>query len=138
MAQAKIVRNEVGLEEFRNSIKEKLNMEVNEIILNGFLSKRIIASTKKNHYYATTDHDQRNFMGKHAILMQDPSIKEVMWKTQDAGTFVKHTREEFLEICREVMAHIENHVAKNVFLKQSIDRAKTKEEIILMIQGTTQ
>ncbi|MCY9737456.1 hypothetical protein M5X17_27525 [Paenibacillus alvei] len=120
----------VELDEIKNRLTSKINIDCQNSILKGFQSSVKLKSTKKAHHYSTDEIDQRNFAGKLAVLLSDEAIKEVYWKTEDVGDYVLHTREEFAAVCREITEyHIEYNIGKCLTLKKIIQSAEYKEEL---------
>lgn len=130
MGKAQVVQQEMSIDQIRTNKKNQINNTCQQGIIAGMQSSVVLASTGKAHFYSTDRDDQRNFMGKHAILMQDVTIRSVNWKTEDTGVFEEHTRNEFLQICVEVMNHIENNIGVAVIKKAQVDQALTIPDVL--------
>jgi hypothetical protein len=91
------------------SLKRLCELAIEE----GFTSKI------NGHHYRTNRDDQINFIGQKDELTSDPSIIDVPWKTEDAG-YVVHTREEWLKIHSEGLAHKKAQLFKYDQLKQAV------------------
>lgn len=91
------------------------------------IHKGFLASN--GHFYRTNQDDQTNMLGQMTMLNMDPTITEVLWKTEDVG-YIKHTREEWLKVHSEAFQHKQNLLFKFNELKTKILDAKTHEDII--------
>jgi hypothetical protein len=89
--------------------------------------------TATNGYlYRTNRDDQINMVGQRDELLEDESISEVLWKTEDAG-YIQHTREEWLSIYKQGFAHKKEQLFKYDMLKQQVNNALTHEEITSIV-----
>lgn len=86
-------------------------------------------TASNGHFYRTNQDDQTNMLGQMMLLNMDPTITEVLWKTEDAG-YIKHTREEWLKVYSEAFQHKQNLIFKFNELKTKILAAKTHEDIL--------
>lgn len=93
-----------------------------ETIIKGFIASN-------GHHYRTNRDDQINMIGQKDMLMTDPSITTVAWKTEDVG-YIIHTREEWLQVYNEAFEHKKYQLLKYNDLKQQILNATTHEEIL--------
>lgn len=107
-------------------IKEQKIAELNELceqtILAGFTSQTT------GHFYRFNEYDQMNFTQQMLLLLADPGITEVAWKTEDAGV-ITHTRENFLAVTREAEVHKRGLMERYWALKAQVLAATTKEEV---------
>jgi hypothetical protein len=113
--------NEGILGEFKQLKNDDLNRIRDKKIADGFLSSN-------GHYYRMSMDDQVNMMGQKDKLREDETIMEVEWKTEDSG-FIKHTREDWLNVYREAFAHKEEQIFKCNQLKQQVLGCVNLEEI---------
>ena len=88
---------------------EILSEACEETIINGF-------TASNGHRYRTNRDDQINMIGQKDMLMVDPSITTVEWKTEDAG-YIIHTRDEWLEVYKEAFNYKKTQLLKYNDLK---------------------
>lgn len=81
------------------------------------------------HTYRTNRDDQINMIGQKDELVEDETITEVHWKTENAG-YVLHTKEEWLTVYREAFAHKKAKLFKYNTLKQQVLSAETHDELL--------
>jgi hypothetical protein len=100
-------------------------------ILSDNCDEKIIAgfTSANGHKYRTNRDDQINMIGKMIQLMNNTSIVEVNWKTEDAG-YVKHTREEWITVFNEGLAHKEQNLFHYNTLKAQVHSAQTDAEVV--------
>ena len=84
---------------------------------------------ENGHRYRTNRDDQLNMVAKNIQLLQNPSITEVHWKTEDAG-YVLHTREEWLKVYSEGITHKETNLYKYNTLKIQVKNALSDDEVL--------
>lgn len=101
---------------------DKLNEACNEQILNGFTS----ASTGFVFEFET--HDQSNFTQQAILLLNDPTINSIPWKTLNMG-IQNLTRSQYFTILKESETHKRNAIGKFWTLKAQVMGATTVEEI---------
>jgi hypothetical protein len=99
-----------------------LSETCDELIVGGF------TATNGNHYRTNRD-DQLNFVAKNVQLLHNTSIQTIMWKTENKG-YVEHTREEWLQVYDEALAHKETKLFKYNNLKFEVANAKTDAEVL--------
>lgn len=80
------------------------------------------------HNYRLNTNDQINMIGQKAELDSDTTIVELFWKTEDSG-FVKHTREEWLNMYLEAHEYKKSCIYRYNTLKGLIDNVTTNEEL---------
>lgn len=91
-------------------------------IANGF------TSTNGHQYTVSTD-DQINFLGEKASLDIDTTITSVDWEQVDKGTWVTHTKDEWLQVFKEAFTYKKNCLMQCNILKGEIDAATTEDEV---------
>jgi hypothetical protein len=101
-----------------------LSESCDEIIVGGF-------TATNGHHYRTNRDDQLNMVAKNVQLLHDETIVEVNWKTEDVG-YVLHTRQEWLTVYNEGVAHKETNLYKYNTLKAQVESATTHAEILLV------
>lgn len=90
----------------------ELKAKCEQAIIEGF-------TATNGHHYRTNRDDQVNMIGQKDDLMEDTTITEVMWKTEDSG-YVSHTRDEWLAIYKEAFTHKQTQLFKYDTLKQEV------------------
>jgi hypothetical protein len=111
------------------ALKEKkiyeLNRKCNAEILRGFTS----AST--GHRFSFGQEDQANLTQQMLLLLNDPNLSSVEWKTEDSGvqTF---TREQFLSIVKEAEAHKRSLMAQYWKKKANVLESSDRDTIKAM------
>jgi hypothetical protein len=78
---------------YRNLIIEEMKKECNKEILNGFTSSN-------GQEYDFGYNDQQKLTQKLTLLMIDPQIQEITWKTKE-GSMNTFTRDEFMSFVKE-------------------------------------
>lgn len=101
------------LEDYKQMKIDILKRKCEETIEAGFTSE------VNGHVYRTNRDDQINFIGQKDELMNDETILEVFWKTEDAG-YLSHVREDWFAIYFEGLAHKRTQLFKYDSLKNQI------------------
>lgn len=98
--------------------------------LNGKCESTIAQSfqARNGHTYQFEMKDQLNFSQQFLLITSNPDIKEVLWKTEDAGVLT-HSREEFVEVIEDAENHKRNNISRYWALKEQVNQASTIEEI---------
>lgn len=113
-------------EEILQHKKEQKDSELesacNDAILNGF------TSVATGFEYEFDMEDQSNFAQQMIMLLKNPALDSVQWKTKNAGIQV-HTRDQFIAVVDESEIHKRNQIGKLWHLRQSIATATTLEEL---------
>jgi hypothetical protein len=99
-----------------------LKNSVNQSITSSF------TSIKTGHSYDFEEHDQSNMTQQMLLFVNNPTLNEVDWKTNDAG-IVKHTREEFFAVVDDANNHKRSNLAKFWAKEFALKNATTVEEI---------
>jgi hypothetical protein len=99
----------------------ELNIACQSTILSGFVGSN-------GHTYQFDFKDQDNITQQMLFLVNDPTIATIDWKTIDAG-IITHTRDEFLQMCKDADAHKRSNFAKYWTLEGQLDILTTEEEI---------
>jgi hypothetical protein len=99
----------------------ELNNACQSTILDGFVATN-------GHTYQFDFKDQDNITQQMLFLVNDPTISSVQWKTVNAGVIV-HTREEFLQMCKDADAHKRYNFGKYWTLEAQLKSAVTEVEI---------
>ena len=99
-----------------------LSETCDSIIVEGF-------TATNGHHYRTNRDDQINMIAKNVQLLHDTTISEIMWKTEDAG-YIKHTREEWLQVYNEGVTFKEQNLYKYNALKLQVANATTDAEVL--------
>ncbi len=110
------------LEQIKQAKIDQLNEGCEATILRGF------TSVTTGHFYAFGSNDQSNFTQQMLLLIADPSLTEVTWKTEDAGV-IEHTREQFLAVCREAEQHKRAQIGWYWRLKEQVESATTWQQV---------
>lgn len=103
-----------------------LSNQCEEAIVGGFTS--LVTGYK----YRTNRDDQLNMVGKYIKVMDDTSITQVAWKTEDVGYHI-HSRADFLAVYDEAFNHKENTIFKLKDLRDQVDAAITHDEIVAIV-----
>lgn len=106
----------------RNEKLLELKRNVNEAILGNFISPTT------GHEYEFSEYDQANFTQQMLLLVADPTITTVDWKTVDAG-IISHTRDQFFAIVNDANAHKRGNLSKFWNLEAQLKLATTIPEI---------
>ncbi|MFD2170303.1 hypothetical protein [Tumebacillus lipolyticus] len=119
-----------SLDQLKKAKIDQLNEACEAAILQGFTS----ATT--GHFYAFGSNDQSNFTQQMLLLIADPSLTEVTWKTEDAGV-IGHTREQFLAVCREAEQHKRAQIGWYWLLKEEVEAASTWQQVDATVWRTS-
>ena len=101
-----------------------LSEKCEETILKGFVS------TTTGHHYRTNRDDQVYFIGRYIQLLQNPQIDTVMWRAEDLGVWVPHSRDEWMSVYNEAMDHVESTLIKYNQKKQLVLSAETHADVL--------
>lgn len=118
-------RLEVELETYTEMIQEKLislSMECEAAILAGFTSQTT------NNFYKFNYQDQANFNQQTTMILLDPEIQKIEWKTENKGRVI-HTRSDFISICKEAEAHKRRKIERYWDLQDQVLAAQSQAEI---------
>lgn len=88
-------------------------------------------TSSNGHFYRTNRDDQVNMIGQKDSLVDDPSITYVDWKTEDVG-YIRHTKEQWMQVYNEAFAHKKEQLFKYEALKQRVLAAKNQDEVALV------
>lgn len=80
------------------------------------------------HSYQFEEKDQGNIGQQLTLLLLDPLIASIQWKTKDAGIVV-HTRDEFIALANDANNHKRSNMGKYWTLEAQVNSASTEEEI---------
>jgi hypothetical protein len=105
----------------KDSKLAELSVACQSTILAGF-------TASNGHKYQFDFKDQDNLTQQMLLLVSDPTITTVDWKTMDAG-IVSHTKEEFLQVCGDANNHKRLNMGKYWTLENQLASATTEEEI---------
>jgi hypothetical protein len=109
--------------EIKKNIKNiQLTDACNSEIVSGFLS----AST--GYTFEFEVHDQSNFTQQSVLLLNDPTIATVSWKTANNGIQTL-TRDQFFTVVKESEQHKRANIGKLWQLKALVEQATTIEEV---------
>jgi hypothetical protein len=98
---------------FKSTCEEKIEL--------GFTSEN-------GHFYRTNRDDQINMIGQKDLLVEDPTITYVDWKTEDIG-YIRHTKEQWMKVYNEAFEHKKDQLFKYEALKQKVLAATTQDEV---------
>ncbi|MFD2170300.1 hypothetical protein [Tumebacillus lipolyticus] len=101
----------------------QLNEQCERVILSGFISPTT------GHRYSMAHDDQINFLEQKDDLTSDPTISEIIWKTEDAG-HVAHTRDEFFAVVAEGKRHKYDTITRCWKLKEQVKAATTWQRVV--------
>lgn len=93
-------------------------------ILEGF------TSPTTGHTYHTGRDDQFNMFAKYIMTKDDPTVTEILWKAEDVGEQIPHTKEEFIEVVMEGFRHVERTLLKLDNLRKKIRKCTTDAELV--------
>lgn len=114
--------------EYHKEIKIKdFSNKCEEFILKGFVS------SLNGHHYRTNRDDQFNMFVKYSMTKDNPNITEIMFKVENLGEQIPHTKEEFATVVMEGYEHVESSLAKLDNLRKLINNCLTDDEIISII-----
>ncbi|WP_457770704.1 DUF4376 domain-containing protein [Priestia megaterium] len=88
-------------------------------------------TSSNGHFYRTNRDDQVNMIGQKDSLVDDPSITYVDWKTEDVG-YIRHTKEQWMQVYNEAFAHKKEQLFKYEALKQRVMAATNQDEVALV------
>jgi hypothetical protein len=100
---------------------KELNIACQSTILGGFTGTN-------GHQYQFESKDQDNFSQQLTLLLLDPTIATVDWKTMDAG-IITHTRDEFISLANDANNHKRSNMGKYWTFEAQLELASTEEEI---------
>jgi XkdW protein/Domain of unknown function (DUF4376) len=100
---------------------EELNVACQSTILGGF-------TASNGHVYQFDFKDQDNIAQQMLFIVNDLTIATIDWKTIDAG-IVTHTRDEFLQMCKDADNHKRSNFAKYWTLEAQLNTLTTEDEI---------
>lgn len=110
------------LEYKREEKRQEMSMKCNLAILGNFTS----ATT--GHTYEFAEYDQANFTQQMLLLVSNPALIDVSWKTVDAG-IVSHTREQFFGVIEDANIHKRNNLNKFWTKEAQLKTFTTLQEI---------
>ena len=102
------INKQFVLDYLKKLYTNKMSQECKDFILQGFYS----AVTQS--YYGFSEKDQINFNQQLTLMLLDPTVNEVYWKTEDKGV-IPHTRDEFIAVCKEGEKH-KRHAMRNYYI----------------------
>jgi hypothetical protein len=108
------------LEYVRSEKLKELNDKCESTICDGFISN--------NHEYQFDYKDQDNIGQQLTLLLLDPTINSIQWKTKDAGIVV-HTRDEFIAIANDANNHKRLNMGKYWTFEAQLKTLTTESEI---------
>lgn len=109
---------ELKIKEFSNICEQE--------ILRGFVS------TTNGHTYRTNRDDQFNMFVKYVMTKDNPNVLTIMFKAEDLGEQISHTKAEYESIVMEGYTHVESKLLKLDDLRKQI-RSCTSDSAILSI-----
>lgn len=110
------------IESLKDEKINEINANCENTILAGF------TSSSTGYSYDFTNYDQMNITQQMLLLVSDPTIASIQWKTQDAG-IVSLTRDQFLQIANEANDHKRVNIGKYWTLKSQVQSATMEDEI---------
>lgn len=81
------------------------------------------------HTYQFDFKDQDNISQQLTLMLLDPTISVIPWKTMDSG-IVNHTRAEFITVARDAEAHKRNNMGRYWQLEARVKSAMTDTDIL--------
>jgi hypothetical protein len=109
------ISNPTTLEDYQQNKIYELNTACNKEILGGFTS----SVTGVAHQYKFDMEYQNNLNQEATMLALDSTIISVDWPTIDAGV-VTHTREQFIQLCKESKTFKEQRLYRYFNLKAQV------------------
>lgn len=103
----------------------ELDQMCNQTILSGFTSLAL----GQEYHYPFDEEAQRNLTGALTLLNADPTLTTVEFKVLDIGKFVDHTRDQFLQVCKDAFAFKSSMIKKYHDLKDQVNAATTVDEV---------
>ena len=85
-------------------------------------------SATTGHSYSFSEYDQNNFTQQMVLLLADPTITEISWKTIDSDVVV-HTKEQFLGVISDANIHKRDILSRLWTLESQVNNATTVDEI---------
>lgn len=80
------------------------------------------------HLYQFQEKDQGNLIAQMLLLVSDPTISVVQWKTADAG-IIELTRDQFLQVCKDADSFKRKNFARYWTLEANVKATTTEFEI---------
>jgi hypothetical protein len=111
--------------------REEMSRACNEAILENFFSPAT------GFTFEFKEYDQSNFTQQMLLLIANPSITEVQWKTVDAG-IVTLTREQFFAVVEDANIHKRNALSKFWAKEAELKTFTTTEQIQKMEWNETE
>jgi hypothetical protein len=113
---------EVGwIKHLKKAKLEELNEACEQTIIDGF-------TATNGHTYQFDYKDQDNIGQQLTLLLLDPMIDSIQWKTKNAGIVV-HTRAEFIALANDANNHKRSNMGKYWTLEAQIKTLTTESEI---------
>jgi hypothetical protein len=109
----------------------ELNQMCNQTILAGFTSSAL----GQEYHYPFDGEAQANLTGALALLNADPTLTTVEFKVLETGKLVDHTRDQFLQVCKDAFAFKNSMIKKYHDLKDQVEAATTIEEVNAIVWG---
>lgn len=94
-------------------------------IIDGFVSSN-------GHTYRTNRDDQVNMIGQKDALTIDNTISTVYWRAEDVGSWIPHTREEWLIVYNEAYHHKQSTLMRYNELKNKVLEEQNYDIITLV------
>ncbi|WP_353856789.1 DUF4376 domain-containing protein [Bacillus sp. Bos-x628] len=91
---------------------EELNAICNRMILSGFVHD--------GNEFQFTEVDQANFNQQLSLLLLDPTIDQILWKTENNG-IKQFTREKFIDTCKAGESHKRKYIGRYWNLKAYVE-----------------
>lgn len=115
-----IKAEDVELNLVKSTKIEELKEACNEAIVAGF--------SYNGNFFQFNEIDQANFTQQLTLLLLDPTITEVEWRTENNG-IIKITREEFIDTCKAGESHKRNNTGQYWKLKDYVNSLTSVDEV---------
>jgi Domain of unknown function (DUF4376) len=108
------------LQKVQNNKIEELNVACNKAILTSF--------EYNGNVIPFGETDQANLNQQLTLLLLDPALDSVVWKTENNG-IKQFTREQFIEACKAGESHKRNNISHYWQLKAYVEGLTSVEEV---------
>jgi hypothetical protein len=95
---------------------------------NAILAGLVSSVTGVEYEYPFDERAQLNMNGQLTMLVADPTIESVDWATEN-GQIVSHTRTQFIDLCKDAVAHKRTSFVRYWTRVAQASAATTVEEI---------
>ncbi|MGD7021787.1 hypothetical protein ACQCVK_04290 [Rossellomorea vietnamensis] len=118
------ITNEYLLNLHKELKKGEFGRMCNEEIVAGF------TSAVNGHTYSTDNQSQFNMFAEYIMTKDDTAATEIMYKAEDVGKQIPHTKDEFQAVVMGGFKHVKGFLTRLDVLRDRIREAQTDAELL--------